>query len=145
MRGTQSVRRSSRSTANRYKTMTVANDATTKDAANTKQTLLPGCGRPLNYIPKKTDSDYIGKLFKNALSTVDIEGNEVACVFFLSATPSDNDFERRARFWFRMSMTTLREFAMLQFMNSVTDKLDWHTKVGFPASVQSFSWHSVYQ
>ena len=82
MRGTQSIRRSSRSTANRYKTMTVANDATTKDAANTKQTLLPGCGRPLNYIPKKTDSDYIGKLFKNALSTVDIEGNEVACVFF---------------------------------------------------------------
>ena len=34
-------------------------------------------------------------------------------------------------------MTTLREFAMLQFMNSVTDKLDWHTKVGFPASVHN--------
>ena len=28
-------------------------------------------------------------------------------------------------------MTTLREFAMLQFMNSVTDKVDWHIKVGY--------------
>ena len=28
-------------------------------------------------------------------------------------------------------MTTLRELAMLQFMNSVTDKLDWHIKVGY--------------
>ena len=32
-------------------------------------------------------------------------------------------------FWLRMSMTTLREFEMLQFMNSVTDKPDWHIKV----------------
>ena len=113
----------------------VANDARTNDAANTKQTLLPGCGRPLNYFPEQSDPDYIGELFKNALSSVDIEGNEFAYVFFFAAS-FDNDFERRARFRFRLPMTTLREFAMLQFMNSVTDKLDWHTKVGFPASVQ---------
>ena len=53
----------------------------TLDAANTKQTLLPGCGRPLNYIPEQSDPDYIGELFKNALSGVDIEGHEVAYVF----------------------------------------------------------------
>ncbi|KIM39109.1 hypothetical protein M413DRAFT_447453 [Hebeloma cylindrosporum] len=72
-------------------------------------TLLPGCGRPLNYIPKQSDPDYIGELFKNALSSVEIESHEVA-----------------------MSMTTLREFAMLQFMNSVTDKPDWHIKINNP-------------
>ena len=60
----------------------VTNDARTNDAANTKQTLLPGCGRPLNYFPEQSDPDYIGELFKNALSSVDIEGNEFAYVFF---------------------------------------------------------------
>ena len=58
-----------------------ANDARTSDSANTKQTLLPGCDRPLNYIPQQSDPDYIGELFKNALSGVDIEGHEVAYVF----------------------------------------------------------------
>ena len=55
-----------------------ANDASTHDAAYPKKTLLPGFGRPLNYIPKPSDSDYIGELFKNALSSVDIEEHEVA-------------------------------------------------------------------
>jgi hypothetical protein len=54
------------------------NDGRTSDAANTKKALLPGCGRPLNYIPKQSDPDYIGELFKNALSSVDIEKCEVA-------------------------------------------------------------------
>jgi len=27
-------------------------------------------------------------------------------------------------------MTTLREFEMLRFINNVTDKIDWHIKVG---------------
>lgn len=108
--------------------MMVANDAR---AANTKQTLLPGCGRPLNYNPEQSDPDYIGGLFKNALSGIDIEGSEISYVLFF-VTSFDNNFERRARFRFRMSLTTLREFAMLRFMNSVTDKLDWHIKVNFP-------------
>ena len=54
------------------------NDGTTNDTANSKKALLPGCGRALNYIPKRTDPDYIGGLFKNALSSVDIEELEVA-------------------------------------------------------------------
>ena len=99
----------------------------TPDATNTKwQTLLPGCGRPLNYIPQQSDPDYIGELFKNALSGLDIEEHEIAYVFLHFIR---YDFEQKG-FWFRMPMTTLREFAMLQFMNSVTDKLDWHIKVG---------------
>jgi hypothetical protein len=48
------------------------NDASTHDAANTNKTLLPG------YIPKQSDPDYIGELFKNALNSVDIEGSNVA-------------------------------------------------------------------
>ena len=64
----------------------------TPDAANAKQTLLPGCGRPLNYIPKQSDPDYIGELFKNALSGVDIEGHEVAYVFLHFI---QYDFEQR--------------------------------------------------
>jgi hypothetical protein len=54
------------------------NDGRTSDTANTKKALLPGCGRPLNYIPKQSDPDYIGELFKNALSSADIEKCEVA-------------------------------------------------------------------
>ena len=60
----------------------VANDARTNDATSTNQTLLPGCGRPLNYTPEQSDPDYIGALFKNALSGLDIELNKVAYVFF---------------------------------------------------------------
>ena len=29
----------------------------------------------------------------------------------------------------RMQLTTLREFSMLQFMNAITDKENWHVKV----------------
>jgi len=59
---------------NRYNFMMGAND---RDGRS-KSALLPGCGRPLNYIPKQSDPDYIGELFKNALSGVDIEEFEVA-------------------------------------------------------------------
>ena len=63
---------------NLYKFIMGTNDGRTNDTANSKKALLPGCGRPLNYIPKRTDPDYIGGLFKNALSSVDIEELEVA-------------------------------------------------------------------
>ncbi|KAF9523655.1 hypothetical protein CPB83DRAFT_862555 [Crepidotus variabilis] len=68
--------------------------------------LLPGFGRPLNYIPEENQPDFVGKLFPNAL------------------TPSDLDIGR-----IRMRTITVRELVMLRFMNSVTDKLDWHLKV----------------
>jgi len=58
--------------------MMETNDGRTDNTANTKKALLPGCGRPLNHIPKQSDPDYIGELFKNALSSVDIEQHEVA-------------------------------------------------------------------
>jgi len=58
--------------------MMETNDRRTNNTGNTKKALLPGCGRALNYIPKKSDPDYIGGLFKNALSSVDIEEHEVA-------------------------------------------------------------------
>jgi len=38
-----------------------------------KNALLPGFGRPLNYVPLKTDPDYVGDLFKNALSMIDLD------------------------------------------------------------------------
>ncbi|KAF9523656.1 hypothetical protein CPB83DRAFT_839565 [Crepidotus variabilis] len=68
--------------------------------------LLPGFGRPLNYVPKDDQPDFVGKLFPNAL------------------TPSDLDIGRT-----KMLPRTVRELVMLRFMNSVTDKLDWHLKV----------------
>ncbi len=37
-----------------------------------KKPLLPGCGRPLNYKPKQSDPDYIGDLFANSLSEMDV-------------------------------------------------------------------------
>ncbi|KAF8148660.1 hypothetical protein B0H34DRAFT_736458 [Crassisporium funariophilum] len=70
------------------------------------QTLLPGLGRPVNYIPGKTDPDYIGPPFQSALSGKNINARETA-----------------------FPMTTLRELTMLQWMNAVTDKPDWHVKV----------------
>jgi len=38
-----------------------------------KTALLPGFGRPLNYVPLETDPDYVGDLFKNALSVKDLD------------------------------------------------------------------------
>jgi len=64
--------------SNRYHFMMGANDGRTNNTTSTKNALLPGCGRPLNYIPKQSDPDYIGELFKNALSSMDIEELEVA-------------------------------------------------------------------
>ncbi|KAF8972573.1 hypothetical protein BDZ97DRAFT_1913065 [Flammula alnicola] len=71
-------------------------------------TLLPGFGRPLDFVPDNEDPDYVGDLFPNALSNWD--SGRVA-----------------------LHMTTLREFTMLQLMNSITDKPDWHVKVNNPA------------
>ncbi|KAF8971362.1 hypothetical protein BDZ97DRAFT_1901571 [Flammula alnicola] len=73
------------------------------------RTLLPGFGRPLNFVPSKQDPDYIEDLFRNALSSRDIANGRVA-----------------------LRMITLREFTMLQLMNSITDKPDWHVKVNNP-------------
>jgi len=64
--------------SNRYNSTMGANDGRTNNTTSIKEALLPGCGRPSNYIPKQSDPDYIGELFKNALSGVDIEEHEVA-------------------------------------------------------------------
>ncbi|KAF8960406.1 hypothetical protein BDZ97DRAFT_2077483 [Flammula alnicola] len=75
--------------------------------ASSSGTLLPGFGRPLNFEPGTEDPDYVGGPFPNLLSTGYNTGN-------------------------RLPMTTLREFTMLQLMNSITDKPDWHIKVNNP-------------
>ncbi|PPR02043.1 hypothetical protein CVT24_011203 [Panaeolus cyanescens] len=67
---------------------------------------LPGFGLPLNYVPRKTDKDYIGPLLPNAISLGELVSENVA-----------------------LSATTLREISMLRFMNAITDKPDWHVKV----------------
>ncbi|KAG2009579.1 hypothetical protein CC2G_012494 [Coprinopsis cinerea AmutBmut pab1-1] len=69
---------------------------------------MQGHGKPLDYTPKKgEDPLYIGDPFPSALS------------------PNDIDEGGRAI----LPLTTLREFSMLQFMNAITDKEDWHIKV----------------
>lgn len=45
------------------------------------QALLPGFGRPLNYIPDETDPDYVGRLFKTALSTEELESERLGVAY----------------------------------------------------------------
>lgn len=67
---------------------------------------LPGFGLPLNYVPKKGQPQYIAQPFPSAL-----------CYHDLGAGAT------------QLPLTTLREFTMLQIMNAVTDKPDWHVKI----------------
>ncbi|KAF8168447.1 hypothetical protein B0H34DRAFT_59324 [Crassisporium funariophilum] len=69
------------------------------ESAITPKTMLPGFGRPVNYVPNEKDPDFVGKLLPNVLT-----GKE-------------------------FQMMTVRESTMLQIMNVATDKLDWHVKV----------------
>ncbi|PPQ86637.1 hypothetical protein CVT25_006821 [Psilocybe cyanescens] len=68
---------------------------------------LPGRDEPIDYVPQYGSPGYIGKLFKNGLSIWELGGST-------------------------FPMTTLREFTMLQLMNTITDKPDWNTKVNNP-------------
>ncbi|KAF9523657.1 hypothetical protein CPB83DRAFT_886802 [Crepidotus variabilis] len=79
-------------------------------AKTSNKPLLPGFGRPLNYFPKKDQPDFVGKLFPNALTASDI---------YFART-------RQVLSQHRMLPIAVRELVMLQFMNSVTDKPDWH-------------------
>ncbi|GLB35536.1 putative protein of unknown function (DUF4246) [Lyophyllum shimeji] len=66
---------------------------------------LPGFGLPLNFTPRLKDGD--GRvLFRNALDGKDLLDGVA-----------------------QLPLTTLREFTMLQFMNYITDKPEWHRKV----------------
>ncbi|KAH6912119.1 hypothetical protein BKA70DRAFT_826214 [Coprinopsis sp. MPI-PUGE-AT-0042] len=67
---------------------------------------VPGHGKPLTYVPDESDPLFVGSPLPSALSTADLdEGGAV------------------------LPLTTLREFSMLQFMNAITDKENWHVKV----------------
>ncbi|KAH6912099.1 hypothetical protein BKA70DRAFT_1535253 [Coprinopsis sp. MPI-PUGE-AT-0042] len=67
---------------------------------------VPGHGKPLNYVPDESDPLYVREPLPSALSTRDLdEGGAV------------------------LPLTTLREFSMLRFMNAITDKEGWDTKV----------------
>lgn len=50
-------------------------------STHTTETLLPGFGRPLNYVPNKSHPEYTGELFKNALSSADVLGSKIAYIF----------------------------------------------------------------
>jgi hypothetical protein len=58
-----------------------------------KKALLPGFGRPLNYIPVHTAPDYVGELFKSALSSKEIksEARGVAYVGLAIALATGDD------------------------------------------------------
>ncbi|KAH9478441.1 hypothetical protein JR316_0008896 [Psilocybe cubensis] len=65
---------------------------------------LPGREELIDYTPSKGEPGYVGPLFKNALNAWELQGST-------------------------MPLTTLREFTMLQLMNTITDKPDWNIKV----------------
>ncbi|KAH6891805.1 hypothetical protein BKA70DRAFT_1326180 [Coprinopsis sp. MPI-PUGE-AT-0042] len=70
---------------------------------------LPGLKKRLDYDPSEDENcpSCIGKPLPSLLREQDIESDGPAT----------------------LPLTTLREFSMLQFMNAVTDKVDWHIKV----------------
>ncbi|KAJ2915427.1 hypothetical protein MD484_g4988, partial [Candolleomyces efflorescens] len=75
---------------------------------------VPGLGKPLDYVPDEKDPLYVGKPLPTALLPA-------ALTSLLDEVPGvDRAF---------LPATTLREFLMLGFMNSVTDKPEWDTKV----------------
>ncbi|KAH6909366.1 hypothetical protein BKA70DRAFT_1426493 [Coprinopsis sp. MPI-PUGE-AT-0042] len=67
---------------------------------------VPGYGKPLDYVPDKKDPLFVGKPLPSALSQKDLNAKGAA-----------------------LPLTTLREFSMLQFMNAITDKENWHVKI----------------
>ncbi|KAF8061696.1 hypothetical protein FPV67DRAFT_1509958 [Lyophyllum atratum] len=79
--------------------------AAKSDASPSDTIKLPGFGLPFNFIPRKSNGD--GRdLFRNALHSVELRDGTV-----------------------EFPITTLREFTMLQLMNQLTDKPNWHQKV----------------
>ncbi|KAH6891808.1 hypothetical protein BKA70DRAFT_1571941 [Coprinopsis sp. MPI-PUGE-AT-0042] len=80
---------------------------------------LPGLNKPLDYDPSKDRRGplCLGELIPSLLREADIS----------EATISDFDDDVGGRA--TLPLTTLREFSMLQFMNAVTDKKGWQTKV----------------
>ncbi|KAG2003632.1 hypothetical protein CC2G_004221 [Coprinopsis cinerea AmutBmut pab1-1] len=66
---------------------------------------MPGLGKPLDYVPKEDEDPlYIDDPFPSAL---DVENLDRAL----------------------LPLTTLREFSLLQLMNAITDKENWHVKI----------------
>jgi hypothetical protein len=86
--------------------------------------LLIGIGRPLNYVPSKGDPDYIGEPLPNALEGYEDRGG-FRFVFRPVLGPKNESDTKGVS----LGLTTIREFNMLRFMNTVTDKQDWHIKV----------------
>jgi Protein of unknown function (DUF4246) len=99
---------------------------------------LPSLNLPLNFTPHKA---YVKRLYVGGLEgtkqiTVPATGEEKD---LLPSALSDNDgnsqyepFSRDHRCslnMYRLPLTTLREFTMLQLMNHLTDKPDWEIKV----------------
>ncbi|KAJ2912992.1 hypothetical protein MD484_g7417, partial [Candolleomyces efflorescens] len=84
---------------------------------------VPGLGKPLDYIPTEDDPLYVGPPLATALLPV--------CKEMWHPDDDDELSPEQKNF---MPITTLREFLMLQFMNSVTDKPEWAKKI-FDASI----------
>ncbi|KAJ2919064.1 hypothetical protein MD484_g1331, partial [Candolleomyces efflorescens] len=75
---------------------------------------VPGIGKPLDYVPTPEDPLYVGGQLPTAL---------------LTAVKSSQQGLERGLQQAYLPITTVREFVMLRFMNSVTDKQDWDKKV----------------
>ncbi|KAJ2936892.1 hypothetical protein H1R20_g204, partial [Candolleomyces eurysporus] len=78
---------------------------------------VPGLGKPLDYIPAEDDPLYVGPPLATALLPVCKEMWQ----------NSENDLESDEKNF--IPITTVREFSMLRFMNSVTDKPEWDQKI----------------
>ncbi|KAH9475906.1 hypothetical protein JR316_0011467 [Psilocybe cubensis] len=77
--------------------------------------MLPGFGLPVNHVPQKGDPEYIDDLYCSALSPGNLYHGFI-----------------------NQRLTTLREFTMMQLMNTITDKPGWQIKVYDPKI--SYKW-----
>jgi len=101
---------------------------------------LPGFGKPLTFRPKATNGDLL--LFPNALNPHDLSWgyvkyrylflqviamNIITCSCVDTGTTDTNIYAEVDS----LPLKSLRELAMLRFMNAITDKPGWETKVCF--------------
>ncbi|RXW19960.1 hypothetical protein EST38_g5893 [Candolleomyces aberdarensis] len=84
----------------------------------TKVIEKPGHGNPFNWTPEKGDAEYRGEPFQNAL----VQSEYDSGIF---------------------QPITLRELTMLRFINKVTDKPDWTTKVFDESIITKWKQESV--
>jgi hypothetical protein len=98
---------------------------------------LPGFSLPLNFSPHSAYKKRSYDVASSAMKEIEVPAcGEEQDLFPSALVPgvTNSQYELLSRDYqsltlIRLSLTTLREFTMIQMMNYITDKPDWETKV----------------